>query len=143
MSWRDAPLYVEAHDLAGWILERAEGWNGRGEQIGRRVTGAACDLVDAVTLALTFPERRAADLERADAAVAVLRTRLRLAQRLGLVSARGLRFACGRLQAIGRMVGGWRKRVTASALGSAGGTDSIQETGRRRPARDARRQLLE
>ncbi len=125
MSWRDAPLYVEAHDLAVWILGQAKGWSGGAETyLGPRVAGAACDLVDAITLALTFPDRRAAHLERADAAVALLRTRLRLAQGVEMVSVHGVRFACGRLRLIGRMVGGWRKRVANSRQARLGETIS-------------------
>ena len=122
MSWRDAPLYVEAYDLAGWLLKRVE--DEADLQLGQRITGAACDLVETVALALTFPERRAAYLERADAKVVVLRTRLRLARQLGILSARRLRFACDRLRKIGRMVGGWRKRVQPAVLGSGHGTIS-------------------
>lgn len=109
MSWRDAPLYVEAHDLARWLLERAATWED-GEP-AHRVAGSACDLLEAVALALTFPARRAEHLEAADGAIVRLRCQLRLARELGLLSPGGQRFAAGRLLAIGRMVGGWRKRV--------------------------------
>lgn len=112
MSWRDAPLYVEAHDLAAWLVERAATWNKPGAAcLAPRIAGAACDLVDAIALALTFPTSRSSHLARADTEIVVLRTDLRLAERLGVVSADNLRFACDRLRAIGRMLGGWRKRV--------------------------------
>ncbi|HEY2294032.1 MAG TPA: helix-turn-helix domain-containing protein [Thermoanaerobaculia bacterium] len=58
-----------------------------------------------------FPSGRARDLAEADRAMVRLRVLLRVAQDLGLLSPAGLRFACGRLQTAGRMVGGWRKRV--------------------------------
>ena len=83
MSWRDAPLYVEAHDLAVWVVGRAASWRQPGARcLAPRIAGAACDLVDAVALALTFPPSRAAHLERADASIVVLRTELRLAEQL-------------------------------------------------------------
>ncbi len=111
MSWRDAPLYVEAHDLAAWVLERTGGWRVEAAALAGATSAAACDLVTATSLALTFPDRRAVHLEQADESIVRLRTLLRLARRLGWLSAGGLRFAAGRLRAIGRMVGGWRKRV--------------------------------
>ena len=112
MSWRDAPLYIEAHDLAAWIVARSATWHEPAAGcLAPRIAAAACDLVDAVALALTFPVHRADHLERADASIVVLRTELRLAEELHVVSTRGLRFACDRLRTIGRMVGGWRKRV--------------------------------
>ncbi len=111
MSWRDAPLYVEASDLASWVLRSASWTEPGGQHLARCVAAAAFDLVTAVSLALTFPQRRAAHLERADEAIVVLRTGLRLARGLELLSGRSLRFACERLRIIGRMVGGWRKRI--------------------------------
>ena len=109
MSWRDAPLYVEAFDLSCWLVERTAAWEHR--SLARLVTAAAVDLVSAVSLALTFPAARRRYLMRSDEGVVRLRTVLRIAQATGLLSNRGLRFAAGRLAIIGRMVGGWRKRL--------------------------------
>lgn len=109
MSWRDAPLYVEAAALARTVGERATVWTGASPLAGTTLE-VALSLVDAVALALTFPETRAAHLEAADHAVVRLRERLRLAGALGLLSPGALRHATGRLQLIGRMIGGWRRR---------------------------------
>ncbi len=114
MSWRDAPLYVEAHDLARWVVERSNGWASSDDRhLAPLVAAGACDLLTAVSLALTFPATRASHLEAADHGIVRLRVLLRVANGMGLLSAGGLRFASGRLLAIGRMVGGWRKRVGA------------------------------
>ena len=115
MSWRDAPLYVESHDLARWLLERTSTWS-NSSVLGRRIGRTACELVESVALALTFPTRRAGHLEAADGALVRLRCLLRLAQESGQLSAGGLRYAAGRLQAAGRMVGGWRKRVDGTQV---------------------------
>ncbi len=115
MSWRDAPLYVEAHDLARWTLERTNAWASRDDRhLAPLVAGGACDLLTAVSLALTFPATRAIHLEEADHGIVRLRVLLRVARGLGLLSAGGLRFASGRLTAMGRMVGGWRKRARSA-----------------------------
>ena len=110
VSWHDAPLYVESHDLGRWVIEKASSWPSDAH-LAALVTTAGCDLVTAVSLALTFPSDRAEHLCEADRSIVRLRTLLRLAKDLSLISPAGLRFAHGRLQAIGRMVGGWRKRV--------------------------------
>lgn len=110
MSWRDAPLYVEAHDLAQWLLRRTEDWPAE-RPLRSRLSGAGCDLLEALSLALTFPRERAEHLQRADQAIVRARVLLRLARDLGWISAGGVRFACGRLRVIGRMVGGWSRRV--------------------------------
>lgn len=117
MSWHDAPLYVESHDLGRWLIEKASSWP-VDAHLGALVTAAGCDLATAVSLALTFPASRAEHLCEADTSIVRLRTLLRLAKDLNLMSPAGLRYAHGRLQAIGRMVGGWTKRVANTATES-------------------------
>lgn len=115
MSWRDAPLYVEAHDLARWIVQRATGWSSRDDQhLAPLVVGSVCEILTSVSLAFTFPATRARHLETADQGIVRLRVLLRLARDVELLSAGGLRFASGRLRVMGRMIGGWRKRLKAS-----------------------------
>lgn len=109
MSWRDAPLYVEAFDLSGWLIERVESW--RHEPLARRATDEAVELVSSVSLALTFPAVREHHLARTDEGIVRLRAVLRIAESVGCLSNRRLRFAAERLGVIGRMVGGWRKRL--------------------------------
>ena len=110
MSWRDAPLYVESHDLARWLHERTREWPAA-RPLRRRLSGASCDLLEAVSLALTFPGERREYLKRADAAIVRVRVLLRLTRDLGQLSPGGVRYASGRLREIGRMVGGWIRRV--------------------------------
>ena len=112
MNAHRAPLYVETHDLARWVAERAGDWKGaHAHQLGARIVGAASDLAVAAARALTCPATRRRDLQNADEAIVRLRTLLRLARDLGLLTRGGTRFAQGRLREIGRMVGGWRKTV--------------------------------
>jgi len=115
LSWRDAPLYVEAHDLARWIVQRAHGWScGDDQHLASLVVGNACEILTSVSLALTFPATRARHLETADHGIVRLRVLLRLARDVELLSAGGLRFASGRLRVMGKMIGGWRKRLNVS-----------------------------
>ncbi len=119
MSWRDAPLYIEAFDLSCWVVDRAGSW--KHEPLARRASDAAIELVSAVSLALTFPATREHHLALSDEGVVRLRTVLRIAENLGLVSRGGLRDAAERLRKIGRMVGGWRKRIRKPSQTSEGG----------------------
>ena len=132
MSWRDAPLYVEAFDLTRWVTERAGSWEH--EPLARLATGSACELVSSVSLALTFPATRARHLEGADEGIVRLRTLLRIARAQGLLSGGALRFAAGRLEAIGRMVGGWRKRLDRSRQRTEGRRALRQDSGDGPPA---------
>ena len=112
MSWRDAPVYVEAHDLAAWLLERFDAIEAcMGRRLGEEIAAASADLLVSVSLALTFPATRSEHLERADHGIVRLRTLLRLAEAIHALSPRRLRYCEERLAVVGRMVGGWRKRL--------------------------------
>lgn len=112
MSWRGAPVYVVAHDLATWIVLRTETWpNTVGRQLAERAIAEALDLVQALAIALTFPDARCTSQQVADQAIVRLRETLRLAAAAGLLSRRQLRHATARLAEVGRMLGGWRKRT--------------------------------
>ena len=112
MSWRDAPLYVEAFDLAAWLLPRTERWPAT---LGDASAAAARDVVLAVARALAFPDRRRTHLQVADEALQDLRVLLRLARTLDHLTAAQHRFVAARIEASGRMLGGWRRRVARRA----------------------------
>jgi hypothetical protein len=119
VSWRDAPLYVEVHDLARWTLGQTGSWSDRGARLlAAQVTAAVCDLLAAVSLTLTFPDTRAVDLATADRAVVRLRVLLRLGRDLGLLSPGGLRFAAGRLEAVGTRLPRSRRSAVSTAPGA-------------------------
>lgn len=112
MSWRDAPLYIEVHDLAREVLGRAPAWTAAGHAlVATAAGGAALDLLAAVAQALTFPDTRPTHLVAADQALVRLRAILRVAQELDLLGAGAARALHGRTLLAGRMIGGWRKRV--------------------------------
>jgi len=116
VSWHGAPLYVAAHDLARDVSARTEGWEQRGLPLALsdRLVGAALELLCTLGCALTFPASRAADLLAADRALVSLRLQLRIARELGALSPGGARHLEGRMLEIGRMIGGWRKRVQSA-----------------------------
>ena len=126
MSWRDAPLYVQAFDATAWLLDRVATWQG---PLATPVGDAARELVVAVSLALTFTAGRRAHLRRADEALVELRVLLRLAQVTGALSARQLRHISGQLDDVGRMIGGWRKRVDRPRAGDVTGDGPPAATG--------------
>lgn len=117
MSWRDAPIAIHTQDVALEVSARASTWTATDALLADRCLGAALDLLEAVSLALSFPETRSAHQTAADAAIVRLRVTLRVARDRGLSSAGWHRMITGRLAVIGRMLGGWRKRRSALARG--------------------------
>lgn len=123
MSRREAPLYVRCHDLARCVTDRFDGSGSGLGRLGPRLVDAALDLLCQASLALTFRPSRSRDLADADRALVRLRVQLRVARDVGALSASGLRHLEGLTLEIGRMIGGWRKRVDsgARATNRAGG----------------------
>ncbi|HMV68940.1 MAG TPA: four helix bundle protein [Myxococcota bacterium] len=106
-----APIYKVSYDLSRLILERVETL----EPVPLALWGAplaahARDLLEHITLALTFPKGRYEHLTASDYAVARLRVALRLAADRGLISPGWHRLVHGQLATIGRMIGGWRRQ---------------------------------
>lgn len=108
---KEAPLYVQSHDLARWLLTAL----GEGDALGRRLHEDGLRLLDAVVLALKGFERQA-HIEEADALAALLRVRLRLACDLGRIDDRQLVHATGELDSIGRQLGVWYRRVARDTV---------------------------
>ena len=112
MSPRDAPLYIRTRDLVEWLLSRILSWErAPREMLGRPLFEAGEMLLDAIALALVMPDSRPAHQEVADRAIVCVRELLRLSAGQTLLSRRQLRFALEELDVMGRMLGGWRKRV--------------------------------
>jgi hypothetical protein len=105
MNAANAPLYVRAHDLAAAVAAHP----GDGTTVGRLACEAAAELLVAVSLALTFPGERAADLRTADRAVVRVRVLLRVAAERGLLTPGALRARTDALAELGRMLGGWQR----------------------------------
>jgi hypothetical protein len=125
---KHAPAYIAAHDLVVALL-RAQPAPG----LDRAIT-AAHDLLESISLALTFPDGRAAHLLRADAALVRARVSLRVVAALGgLGDGHAHRLLDGLLE-IGRMIGGWRKELrrqrregdTQTASSAAGPTARLR-----------------
>lgn len=114
MTKERAPLYVEALDLATWLTRELDaepssrsslpGLESDLARVGR-------ELLAAVGIALTFPDRRHEALRAADESLVRLRLGLELAAAVGRLAPRQVRYASARVDRAGRMVGGWRRAL--------------------------------
>ncbi|MBI2376738.1 MAG: diversity-generating retroelement protein Avd [Deltaproteobacteria bacterium] len=107
----EAPLFTKTYDLVLWLDERTEQFP-KSQRFGAaaRLTRHAVEALEAITLALRGFERPE-NVDRADAALALLRVHLKLAADRHLISERQMLHALGRVEELGRMLGGWRKRL--------------------------------
>jgi hypothetical protein len=107
----EAPLFVQTNEIARWLLANlpTEG------PLEQRIHDDALALLDHIVLALKQFERER-NLDEADARTALLRIHLRLACELGKIERRQLVFLTGELDAVGRQIGGWQKRLAQDTV---------------------------
>lgn len=99
----DPRIWQDALDVGAWVLTHMSG----PAPLAARVQLRAFDLVEAAALAMSPSIDRLDALFRLDGANVVLRADLRLAERCELLDAVRYTEITGRLDAIGRQVGGW------------------------------------
>lgn len=122
-----APVYVGAHDLAVWLVERAES-DRSSRAIYADLAEHATELCAALVEALMAPAGRRAALARADAELIQLRVRSRIARDAGRIDARRARFVGDAVDELGRMVGGWRRAESRAASRRGPAAKSPPET---------------
>lgn len=109
MSGAELPVIQRAYDLLKWTSERVARFpRAHRPALGAALVGRLHALFDAL-LEAKYARARGDALDRANVLVEQLRFRVRLAFDLRCLRATGYGFAAGELDAIGKMVGGWRK----------------------------------
>jgi hypothetical protein len=111
----ESPIFVRTHDLLLWLIP-AVGRLPRSQRpvLGRAVQEAALALQQHLTSAALGSEPLE-DLRRADVALALLRARLRLCYELRLISVGQYKHVAGQIAEVGRLLGGWLRRVQQTA----------------------------
>lgn len=120
MSQVDAPLYVHASRLLRALVERVRRWPERPFRlIGEPLCAEARALLGAIRCALVFPRQRRRHQRAADEALSRLRGLLTAAGDLGLLDDGAAAAFAEETTAIGRMLGGWRKRWRRGSAAAA------------------------
>jgi hypothetical protein len=110
-----AVVIGHAYDLTLWLVRKVEKFPRSFRfTVGDRVTARSLDLLETLVEA-AYSSDKGALLEKANRGVNSLRYLLRLSVDLKLLSGDSQASAAGRLDEIGRMVGGWRKSVAQRA----------------------------
>lgn len=105
----------QAYDLALWVVRKVEKFPRSFRfSVGDRMIARSLDLLETLVDAAYSSDKRAL-LERANRDVNSLRYLLRLGVDLKLLAGDSQEFAAGRLEEIGRMIGGWRKASARKA----------------------------
>lgn len=107
----NAPLYIKAYSFSRYIIERMEVLCGKRYRI---VADSLCEnalsLIHSITLALKGINK-ASNIVRTDEILNLMRIDIRLLYDLAIFNLKQLEFLTKELEEIGRMVGGWKKRI--------------------------------
>ena len=108
----DPPVVVgKTYDFTLWLLPKVEKFSRSYRfSVGERLVSCGLDLLLLVVEA-AYTSDKAGLLKQANLKVNGVRYLLRAAKDLRLFSLDSYEFAAGRLDEIGRMVGGWQKSV--------------------------------
>ncbi len=108
----ESPIFTQTYDLLRWLLPLA-GKLPREHRSGlaRRLPEVAFALQRQLIAATKHPAEQATLLREADATLAELRLLLRLARDLEVVSFKQYEEGARRSSEIGRLLGGWLRRI--------------------------------
>ncbi len=114
-SRRESPLFSRLHDLLAWLLVATRRFpRDQRFALAQRIVDRAFALEDAL-IAASLAAHPLPDLIRGDAASIGLRRGIMLAFELGYLSDSQLKHVAGLHAEVGRLLGGWKRKVEGSA----------------------------
>jgi hypothetical protein len=106
-----SPIFAKTHDLLSWLVPLAQRFpKPQRFVLAQKIQDAGFALQECLVRAAKTDGTLAA-LRDADVALDLLRLRGRLAADLAFLSLRQYEHFCGRVDEIGRLLGGWMRRV--------------------------------
>jgi hypothetical protein len=128
---KESPIFSRTYDLLLWLLPRATGFpRVHRFGLGERVVRLALNLQETLIAAgLQSGAERLSLLQQADTQLTQLRHFLRLCKDLEMLSLGQYEHVAGMLVEIGRLLGGWQKKIrgTGQVESGAGGARRLVE----------------
>ncbi len=115
-----SPIFAKTYDLLSWLIPLAHRFpKAQRFILAQKIQDAGFALQESLVRAAKTDGTLAA-LREADVSLDLLRLRGRLAADLAFVSLRQYEHFCGRVDEIGRLLGGWMRRARGEAAESQG-----------------------
>jgi hypothetical protein len=106
----DPPVFVLWYDFTQWLLGKTAKFPRQVRfSFSNRIDNLALDVIEGLVEA-RFSAGKQEILRRIDLDLEKLRVLLRMCHDQRYLDSRGYEFAAGKINATGRMVGGWRKQ---------------------------------
>jgi len=109
---QESPIFIKTYDFTKWLLEHTIRFpKSQRFVMARRIEEAALDFSDCLLLAVKVEKERKETLQRASFELERLKQYLRLSKDMGLFSLKQYEYSSTAMVEIGRLLGGWLKKV--------------------------------
>jgi len=106
-----SPLFIKTYDMLLWLIPLTLKFpKSQRFLLAERLSGMALDFYDLILEAVQEPVRQAERLDEADRLLTKIRLYVRLSHDLGCLSPGQLEHAARRLDELGRLIGGWKRK---------------------------------
>ncbi len=115
-----SPIFAKTYDLLSWLVPMTQRLpKAQRFVLAQKIQDAGFALQECLVRAAKTDGTLAA-LREADVALDLLRLRGRLAADLAFMSVRQYEHFCGRVDEVGRLLGGWMRRAREGVVGGRG-----------------------
>jgi len=109
---QESPIFIKAYDFTKWLLEHTIRFpKSQRFVMARRIEEAALNFYDQLLRAVKIEKERKETLQRASFELERLKQYLRLSKDMGLFSLKQYEYSSTAMVEIGRLLGGWLKKV--------------------------------
>ena len=112
-----SPLFVKTYDLLLWLIPLTLKFpKSQRFLLAERMSGLALDFYDTILEAVMDADRQAERLNTADRLLTKMRLYVRLSHDLHCISTGQLEHAARRIDEVGRLIGGWKRKQATEGL---------------------------
>lgn len=108
-----SPLFAKTYDFLLWLIPLTLKFpKSQRFLLAERLSGMALDFYDLIIAAVQQPQGQAQKLDEADRLLSKIRLYVRLSHDLECLSLSQYEHAARRMDELGRLIGGWKRRET-------------------------------
>ena len=112
---KESPIFVKTFDFLKWVLGRTEKFpKSQRFFLAKRLNDATFDFYERLEEAALLKKQERQKLREADVYLLRMKHYLRLSMKLHYISFDQYKYAIRQLQELGRLLGGWMKKQSAT-----------------------------
>jgi hypothetical protein len=110
-----SPLFVKTYDILLWLIPLTLKFpKSQRFLLAERLSGMALDFYDLIIAAVQQPQEQTQKLDEADRLLTQIRLYVRLSHDLECLSLGQFEYAAGKMDELGRLIGGWKRKNSPS-----------------------------